>query len=257
MPAATGGVLSFDLEWRTTAATLFLLPLLVGLGFWQLQRADEKALLAAAWEQRQSQPPVPLAQLWAEPAETLGYLPVSLAGVFVADKYFLLDNRVMGGRFGFEVIGILELDDAAGVVLVNRGWIAADPARRELPQVPSVPGRVELTGHVYVAPGTPYLLAEQELGAVWPKLLQAIEMDKLVPLVQAIGGNRAFPYPVRIAARQPGALTVDWQVVNVSPDKHRAYAAQWFTMALALLVLFLLRSSNLWQLLRPRRNDQR
>jgi cytochrome oxidase assembly protein ShyY1 len=48
----------------------------------------------------------------------------------------------------------------------------------------------------------------------------------------------------------PG-VDVDWQLVNTSPDKHRAYAVQWFTMAVVLLVFFLLRSSNLWQLLRP------
>lgn len=250
MPGAGRG-LSLDLEWRTTLATLLLLPLLTGLGFWQLQRAAEKASIAAAWELRQSQPPVPLGQLWDEPAQRLAYQQVTLSGEFISNEYFLLDNRIYAGRFGVEVLGIVRLDGGGGLVLVNRGWLAADPARRALPAVPRVTGRVELTGHVYVAPDPPYLLGEQEMGSDWPITLQALEMAKILPVLESIGGGRVFPYPVRLAGGEPGALAVDWQLVNTSPDKHRAYAVQWFTMAAVLLVFFLLRSSNLWQLLRP------
>lgn len=249
MTAQPGG-LRFDPEWRITLFTLVLLPLLVGLGFWQLDRAEEKAQLALSFEQRQQQAPAGLVDVWDEPAETLAYLPVSLRGEFLPDQYFLLDNRTRGGRFGYEVLGIFGLANSDRLVLLNRGWLPGDPARLELPEVPRVSGTVELTGIVYVAPGAPYLLAEQELGSTWPSLLQAVEMDKLVPVIQGIGGGRVFPYPVRLGADQPGALAADWQVVNVSPQKHTAYAVQWFTMAFALLVLYLLRCSNAWQVLK-------
>ena len=33
------------------------------------------------------------------------------------------------------------------------------------------------------------------------------------------------------------------------PRKHQGYAVQWFAMAAVLLIFYLLRSSNLWQLL--------
>lgn len=253
----SGRGLRLNLEWRTTLATLLLLPLLTGLGVWQLQRADEKALLAAAWEQRQSQAPAPLADLWEMPPGNLAYLPVVLSGMFLEDQYFLLDNRTQGGRFGFEVLGILKLDGGGGTVLVNRGWLPADPGRRALPTVTPVSGRVELTGHIYIAPGAPYLLGEQQLGPEWPKVLQAVEMDKILPPLEAIAGQRVFPYPVRINAGEPGALKVDWQLVNVSADKHRAYAVQWFTMAAVLLLFFLLRSTNVWELLTASRRDRR
>jgi cytochrome oxidase assembly protein ShyY1 len=240
----------FDPEWRITLCTLLLVPLMIFLGFWQLQRADEKAGLSAAWEQRQQQPPAPLPGLWVEPEEALAYLPVELTGTFLQDEYFLLDNRIHDGRFGYEVIGILRLAGSTGLALVNRGWIAGDPARLERPSVPLVSGRIRLSGHIYVAPGAPYLLAEQDLGAAWPKLLQALEMDKLMPLLETSLEGKAFRYPVRINAGEPGALTVDWQVVNVSPAKHQGYAVQWFTMALFLAIFYLLRSTNLWQLAR-------
>jgi surfeit locus 1 family protein len=242
--------LSFDFEWRITAFTVLMLPLLSGLGVWQLDRAEEKAALQASWETRQSQPPLRLDTLWDQPPETLAYLPVILSGEFLPDQYFLLDNRIYGGSFGYEVLGIVRLDNTDELVLVNRGWVAGDPARLEMPSVAPVAGNVELAGHVYVAPGAPYLLAEQQLDGDWPKLLQAVEMEKILPQLEPLSDGRKFPYSIRIDRGEPGALAVDWQVINVSPDKHRAYAAQWFTMALVLLGFFLARSSNIWHRLR-------
>jgi surfeit locus 1 family protein len=237
--------LSFDFEWRITVFTLLMLPLLLSLGFWQLERAQEKAGLQASWEARQSQPPLQLGTLWDQSPETLAYLPVLLWGEFLQDQYFLLDNRIYDGSFGYEVLGIMRLDNVDELVLVNRGWVAGDPARLEMPTVPSVEGSVGIAGHIYVAPGEPYLLAEQQLDGDWPKLLQAVEMEKILPQLETPGYGRVFPYPIRIDTGEPGALEVDWQVINVSPDKHRAYAVQWFTMALVLLGFFLVRSSNI------------
>jgi len=156
--------LQFDPEWRLTLFAMVMIPFMVSLGFWQLQRADEKAAMAAAFEARQVQRPAPLSELWDMPAGSMGYLPVQLSGTFLQEQYFLLDNRMHSGQFGYEVLGILRTESGAAV-LVNRGWLAGDPSRRELPQVPQVPGRVALTGYVYVAPGAPYLLAEQELAS--------------------------------------------------------------------------------------------
>lgn len=247
--------LRFDPEWRITLFTLVMLPLMILLGWWQLQRAGEKADLVAMWEQRQARHPAPLQDIRAQPRAWLAYRPVQMSGTFLPEAYFLLDNRIHAGRFGYEVLGILALDGEAGAVLVNRGWIAADPARLETPEIPQPAGRVSVTGHVYVAPGKPYLLAPQQLQPGWPKRIQAVEMEKLAAPVTALTSGGVFPYPVRIDARAPGALTVDWQVINVSPDKHRGYALQWFTMAAVLCVFYLLRCSNLWQWL-TRRNKK-
>ncbi len=248
--------LRLDLEWRITALTAVLFPLLIGLGFWQLERAEEKAALAESFDARSRAEPAPLdAALWGSPPEELAYLPVVATGRFVAGQHLLLDNRILEGRFGYEVVSQLELENGSGRVLVNRGWLPGDAARLQQPEIPEVDGRVELRGHLYVAPGKPYLLAEQQLDGPWPRRLQALEMDKLSPALGAELGVTLAPYPLRIDAGQPGALEVAWQVVNVSPAKHRGYAVQWFTMAVVLLIFFFLRSSNLWQLLRGRGDE--
>lgn len=239
----------FDFEWRLALFTALMVPLMVSLGFWQLQRAEEKAALAAAFDARQLQPAAPLSELWDKSDESLAYAPVRLIGHFLPDAYFLLDNQVRDGQVGYEVLGILELADDSGSVLVNRGWIAGGADRQTLPVVPLIDGPVEITGQVYIAPGTPFLLAEQQLDTQWPKRIQAVEMDKLTPAVAGLQGGKVFPYPVRIDTGERGALVTDWKIVNLSPQMHQGYAVQWFAMATVLLLFYLFRSSNLWQLL--------
>jgi surfeit locus 1 family protein len=249
MPATKQG-LHFDFEWRIALFTALMVPLMVGLGFWQLQRGQDKAALASTFEARQKQAPAVLSALWEMPAESLAYAPVRLVGSFLPDAYFLRDNQIHNGVFGYEVLGVLQLRDEGGSVLVNRGWIAASTDRVSMPLVPEVSGPVEIVGHVYVAPGKPFLLAEQQFAHSWPKRIQAVEMDKLIPEIAALGAGRVFPYPVRINAGERGALSVDWQVVNMSSAKHHGYAVQWFAMAAMLFVYYVFRSSNLWQVLR-------
>lgn len=239
---------AFDFEWRITLFTLLFLPLLISLGFWQLQRAEEKAAIAVAFEARQQRPPALLAELADRRPEALSYMPVKLHGQYRNGQDFLLDNRMQGGKYGNEVLTVFELDNGE-LALVNRGWIIADPARRSLPEIPPAPQAAELTGRVYVSPGDPYLLAEQEITGDWPLQVQAVDMEKMAHAI-GVAGNRLFPYPVRIDAGQPGALSVDWQVLNSSPEKHRGYAAQWFSMATALALIYILRSTNLWQVIR-------
>src|SRR5690606_9311965 len=115
--------------------------------------------------------------------------------------------------------------------------------------LPTIDGQVDISGHVYVAPGKPFLLAGQQFDKDWPKRIQAVEMDKLTPLIAARVAGRVCPYPVRIDADEQGALAVNWQIMNASPQKHQGYAVQWFAMAATLFVFYLLRSSNVWQLL--------
>lgn len=241
--------LRFYPEWRISLFTALMLPLLVSLGFWQLQRAEEKSALAQAYARQQAMPAESPARLASLEAPQLAYRPALAAGRFDPERYFLLDNKTRNGRFGYEVLHVFRLDEG-GSILVNRGWIAGDPARQVLPSVAAVPEPVSITGHIYVAPGTPYLLAEQVLTDGWPKRVQAVEMPLLERAVEAEIDGSLFPYPLRLDPDQAGALDIDWQFINVSPAKHTGYAVQWFTMAAVLVLIYLFQASNLWQVLR-------
>jgi cytochrome oxidase assembly protein ShyY1 len=85
--------------------------------------------------------------------------------------------------------------------------------------------------------------------------IQAFDQEALAPLVATVTNAALYPHPVRIDSGQPEALAVAWQLVNASPEKHQGYAVQWFTMAAVLAIFFLLRSSNLWQLVTRRQHE--
>lgn len=237
----------WDPEWRIVLLAVLLLPLFIGLGFWQLSRAEEKREVGARWAQQRLLPPVPLASLGRDVGE-LAYRPVTLRGEFLQERDFLLDNRTRQGRYGVDVLTPMRLESGE-LVLVNRGWMPGDPSRRELPRVAPVPGEQALQGFVYVPPGESYTLGEIAAGEGWPQLVQAIDLPTLGDLL----GEPLWPYTVRLSMDSPAALLADWPLVSAQPEKHEAYAAQWFAMALVLALFALWRNSNLPELWRVRR----
>lgn len=249
--AATSQRLRWDADWRTTVFVVVLLPVLVGFGFWQLERALEKQAIAANWTARQQESPRPLLSLADSPAE-LAYRRVHLRGHFIARRNFLLDNRIYQGRYGVEVITPLRLEGEDTVVLVNRGWIAADPSRRTLPELPVDDALQGLEGTVYVPPGEAYTLGPISDNEDWPRLVQALDVPALAVMLDA----EVFPYTVRLEPDSAAGFTIDWPLLNTSPEKHRAYAVQWFSMAAVLLMIYLWSSTNLATLWRQRRSKR-
>lgn len=248
--AAAGpvSVLRWRGDWRTSFFVALFLPLFLLLGNWQLQRATEKELLSAHWQQRALAQPRRVETLDHDP-QNLAYRPVTLVGEFLQDRYFLLDNRVYQGRYGMEVLNPFRLASGGELVIINRGWVPADPARRSLPEVLVPSGTQRMLGSVYVPPGDPYTLGPESSEGAWPRVLQNFD----AAVVGASLGEKVFPYSVRIDSDEELALVADWPVVNVSPEKHRGYAVQWFCMALALLLIYVWRSTNLDELLRRKR----
>jgi len=237
--------LRFYLEWRLTLCTVLLVPAMIALGFWQLQRAEEKAALGAMYSARDHQAPVPLDVLvGALTAEDNAFRRVALVGTYQPEYTLLLDNRIRGGRWGYEVVMPVAVGDR--LVLVNRGWIAGDPARRFLPEVPAPSGLQPLTGRIYVPPGEPYRLGEDRLGERWPGVVQNLDPEAVAASLNA----DVFPFELRLDPDSPGALLAEWAVVNQSPERHQGYAVQWFVMAAVLSLFFAYRSSNIGALLR-------
>jgi cytochrome oxidase assembly protein ShyY1 len=244
--------LHWKLHWPTTLFALALLPLFLGLGRWQLQRADEKALAQVAFEQRQQAAPQDVVQLPAQPEP---YTRAAAVGYYDNAHSFLLDNRMLHGRFGYEIITPFILQRAAAGetlrLLVNRGWIEGDPARRQRPAIAVVEGTVRLSGYVY-RDNTKLTFFGNGTEQQWPKLVQNLIVEDL----QQRLGQPVYPFILRLDAGAPGALRAEWQIVSMGPERHVAYAVQWFAMALTLVIVWLLISSNLWQLIRGQDREQ-
>ncbi|MFK7829807.1 MAG: SURF1 family protein [Congregibacter sp.] len=246
--------LVLDLEWRTTLLTALLVPTLVLLGFWQLERADEKVAIAAQNTLRESASPLPLAALLPMADTELAYRQVIVSGYFLADSVILLDNQIRDGRYGHDVYSLFLDEQSAQLVLLNRGWVPGDPSRRSVPDVTVPTQRQTLQATIYVSPGEPYLLAEEQFDTLrWPLLVQSATTAPLRSAIEAQFDKPVFAAELRLLPDQAGGYRRDWPLINVSPQKHQGYAVQWFTMAAALLLFFALRSSNLMALLRGKK----
>ena len=226
-------------NWKILVFALLFLPLTLRLGFWQLQRADEKAAMLSMYNARQQAQPQPFDTI--DHASDRQYLPVNLNFTRTNFPLLLLDNRVRMGKPGYEVLELVK--SAQGLILVNRGWLATGLDRQQLPEVAALEER-QLSGYLYQSPGKQIMLGPDN----WPT-------DKPVAVIQngspsAVAnrlGIEIYPYQLRLNESKQG-LQAEWPVVNLRPAKHTGYAVQWFAMAFLLLVLTVFANSNLAQL---------
>ena len=217
----------------STLAVLMLLPILVGMGLWQLQRGQQKADSLAMRTANEMLPSRALEVIKGTDDEF--NLKVQLRGRFDESQQFLLDNRVNQQRVGYEVLTPLVLEnELQQVVLVNRGWIAA-VSREQKPQL-------EIEGSFHVAEG--YLMMSEpgfslgemlEPNSDWPHVIQYVDHEQMQKLMK----NNLLPAMVlRMLADHPAALEPPQVGEHFGPERHYGYAFQWFALALTLLVLY-------------------
>lgn len=203
--------------------TVAVLVTLVKLGFWQLSRAHEKEALSSALKYRSDQMYYSLASLPGDPR----WYSLTLHGEFDHSKAVLLDNQLYRGRPGYHVLYPFEADN--GWVLVNLGWIAAPDYREQTPVLPEHHGELRISG-VIAPPSLLLELRSAPLESDWPIRVQNLHIDQLsekmaLPLK---------PWVLQIDPDNSIALQQTWTPVVVGPQKHYAYAVQWFLMAVAI-----------------------
>jgi len=218
-----------------TIFTFAFAPLLFWLGQWQLDREQEKIQLQNDYEMRMLAPAVPIKDIdWRR--SDLGFLKVKTLGEFQNGRVYLLDNKIHEGRVGYELIQPF-VTETGQTILVNRGWIAQGLSREQLPDSPKVEGVIEIQGSIYVPLDEAFLLngIEENGTLAGPKVIQSIQVEA----ISADLKKEIAPYTVRLLENSPGLEQANWQAVNMLPEKHRAYAVQWFAMLFALLVMFI------------------
>ncbi len=241
----------FRPDWKTSVFVLVFLPVLISLGFWQLQREQEKLDILASHQQRMALPAVTLADSWHSllGAES-SFRRVRLEGAFLARPTLLLDNKIHEGTVGYQVIQPFQLasqnQNPNKLTWVNRGWVAAGRLRSELPVIETPKGVVTLQAQVYQSLGKAIVLDDAVVDqsvlsgqAVQPIIAQQFDVSEMQGVMS---DAEHFPHLLRLEADSVGAYTVNWPAVNTRPEKHQAYAIQWFAMAIALFTFYLIRS---------------
>jgi surfeit locus 1 family protein len=219
--------------WPTTAA-IFFIVVTVMLGNWQLSRAQEK-------EERQTQ----LNLLSQQPVISIPTSPVKLEdyqfrkvevhGTYVPTHTIYLDNKINRGRAGYQIITPVKLGKSSMHVLINRGWVVAGRTRNELPDIPTPTSKVTVSG-IVESPTmrTLELSTETVSGQVWENL----HLDRY----RKITGLTLQPLVVLQENDVKDGLLREWTRPDSGAGRNLGYAFQWFSMALAVLILYLVLS---------------
>ena len=234
---------STSARWRTlilpAVMTAVGIVVLMGLGFWQLERLLWKSALVALIETRIHTAPGRIVAESDWPRWTAAddeYRRVQLAGTLLHDKETLVhgnaprDTRANVVN-GFFVLTPLRLPEG-GTVIVNRGFVPpelADPARRSGSQPQ---GELVVTGLVRASQPRGWFVPKDD-----PAKGQWYSRDGRT-IAAAAGLSRAAPFIIDADAdpTQPwprGGLTV----VRF-PNNHFEYALTWFALAATLVAVF-------------------
>ena len=220
-----------------TLCTIAIAPMLAGLGFWQMDRAQQKIDIQSKFESRYHAPPVSIgARL--ESAEEMEFRQIRTTGTWDSAHEFFLDNRVLNSRAGFHVITPLIFRGGQSAVLVNRGWIPASPDRSVMPEVNPLVGESVVTGTATIPPQDPFVLEQAPpLDDGWQTVWQTLDLDRF---------SQAVPYEIQGFIIQLSVEHQDGFEREWSPPgdnwiyRHKAYAVQWFALCGALLVIYFL-----------------
>lgn len=222
-----------------TLLTAAMLPVLLGLGFWQVERLEWKRGLIATMTERMAADPValPAPESWPSlDAAAFEYARVSLTGRFMHEHELHYFTQGETGAPGYAVIVPLVLAGEADVIVfVDRGFVPVamkDPAARAAAQPE---GQVSLTGILRTPqPRGAFDGADDPDRNVWmvrdPEKMGAhLGLTHVAPfLVEAETDPAAGPWP------KAGRTRVDL------PNNHLDYALTWFGLALVLIAIYLI-----------------
>lgn len=217
---------------------IILTPIMVGLGFWQLDRARQKRELIDAFEHGGGEAQSLDAAL-ARGLEAALYQRVYLDGHYIGGQQFLLDGQIVGeGQIGYDVLTPFVLDDGRGTLLVDRGFIPQDANRRPLADIAVAGAGRRVQGRIGHLPRAGLRLgpASESTSPEWPRVMLYPERPELEA---ALGGPLLEPI-LLLDAGQPDGFEPHWQVTDITPQRHIAYALQWFAFAVTLVVLYLI-----------------
>ncbi|MGH7553095.1 MAG: SURF1 family protein [Longimicrobiales bacterium] len=214
-----------------TLLVLFVAVVCVRLGFWQLDRLEQRRARNAAMASRLEEPVIPL----ASSADTAGLMfrRVHVRGELDHTRSIVYPGRSHRGSPGVHLLTPLLLGDGSAV-LVNRGWVAsADGASIDL-AVLSLDA-LEGDGIVLPLPG-----ADRKTASAAGPASGAFQ--RVWFLVDPVALQRQFPYrlasvEVRLlpdSSVTPPPLRVPPPALDEGP--HMGYALQWFSFAAIALI---------------------
>ena len=222
-----------------TLFTLALLAVLISLGRWQLRRADDKRALYDAFDSGSDATQA----VDASTPAVRRYQHVEAAGHYDEARQILIDNMVEAGQAGYFVVTPFELQ-SGGWILVNRGWVPVGESRAARPAIPvdtqprTIHGRADHLPSPGIQLGTRAVLAPP-----FPVVASFPKHDELAALLMETRWAPAADV-ILLDPGDPGGYVRHWSAPGFPPMRHIGYAVQWFGLAVALFVIYVVTNSR-------------
>jgi len=220
--------------------TLIVFIILLKLSVWQYERGIQKDQRASRIIALNKESPLTLDEVinlstkqQFTSKDSINDFPVTITGNFDSSHVFLLDNQVDKHKLGYRVLQVVETKKHA--VLVNLGWVPGSIDRNILPDIASLNGPHQFTGHVRIIEQG-IMLQPQDFSKVnWPLRVQQIELAKFSTLIN----KPLLPFVVYLDKSSPLGYKKNWHPIVMPADKHFGYAFQWAALAIAWLILMI------------------
>lgn len=223
---------AFRPRFWPTVMTVPALLILLGLGFWQLQRLAWKEDLIDKLHSRATAEAVTLPSGSLD-IEKWEFQNVSVTGTFDHAHELFWVQRSKSGEAGFHVVTPLKRDDGQGTVLIARGWVPFDEREQKFRMDNLPEGSQTITGILRFDRGPTDFLPDNE-----PQNNTWFWLDPK-QTAKAIGVDALPNYFVMARTQGPGKLPVAEQWTLDVRNDHLQYAITWFGLAAALLGVYI------------------
>jgi surfeit locus 1 family protein len=219
--------------------TALLCALGIALGNWQTRRAEEKEILAQQIQEQVRMSALDLTLSTKDAKDKLSanlrpFQKLKLRGQFVRTWPLYLDNRPLNGVAGFYVLMPFQLQDSDQTILVARGWRQRNPVERtKMPELVTSPAVIDIEGVLREHLDRSMQLGQSEAlkaGAI----IQHLSLDEL----RQQSGLKIVDKVLEQTSDTNDGLVRDWPQASAGSDKHRAYAFQWYGLALMAAIFF-------------------
>ncbi len=202
---------------------------LLSLGFWQLDRADEKRIIEQAIVLAQSNP----AEIVLRPSALIDkeHYQVLLKGHYDNNKQFIYDNQVVNSNAGYYVLTPFVLENNTAI-LVNRGFVPWYGNREKLADI-NISENITTIKVKLIATKQRIELKQENIDTTFPKLIQSLDMGQL----SILADYQFISMLGQLDVKAENGFFRQWRPFYGSVDKHLGYALQWFLMALVLSII--------------------
>ena len=207
---------------------IIFVPITISLGFWQLDRAEEKREIIANYDELLTSEPINLN------VKTIykNWQPITTIGRF-KDIVIFEDNAILSGRAGFKIYHLFENGDGS-YVFVHRGFIERNMVKNNLPLINTPKGKQSLEGSVLIKEDNSFV---QDIEESDTRIIQEFNIERLINKFPILKDRYLHPFLFNLDIRDNKKFLAIEKPVNMAASKHIGYAIQWFGLCIALIIL--------------------